>query len=293
MSRFGSYEVFQKIDRTRLILALYWLLVLPFFASCQEQPINSANEFEILYFLNESVMPFNVPKESITITRIAYRDYDLGVVEIGDGNPGYISSYKYIYVNGKLYSIYLIEENKEKVIRYETQLTDIEYQKEGVIMTSHFRNGGTRVDEYAKSNGQLEVINGRDSGLLTAFIKLNGDDILYWDSIKYHKAKPDLPGIKVQFIKNNIVVTRMRKDGMLVYKKHFIDGILMKIEYAGGVYDEYSVSSGIGKLLRKKASGEIENSATLERRLDEEKRLIYERIVYMDGSGSVVTYLYE
>ncbi|WP_288567362.1 hypothetical protein [uncultured Treponema sp.] len=224
----------------------------------------------------ELCLSFNPNHKKVYICRIAYSDYEKGVVDYGD-NDYLASAIEYNFSNGMVSSV-------NETDLYETIISERPYleisakgtslqivnllRKENLITLLYNIKGGNIEGESAQNfkwGREYELIEKKDCREIYEWYTDNSKE-LCWEI----------------FQSRNII--EFKSDGITYMK--YQNGILME-EYSDGVLYRYTTANGKGEY-QKKENGEFVTVATLERKTDREGYLVYQRLSYLSGGVSEI-----
>ena len=224
----------------------------------------------------ELCLNFNPNHKKVYMCRIAYSDYEKGVVDYGD-NDYLANAMEYNFSDGivssvnemDLYETVMDERPYLEISVKGTRLQIVNLLRKETPVTLLYDIKGRNIEGESAKNfnwgSEYELIEKKDRREIYEWYTDNSKE-LCWEI----------------FQSRNII--EFKSDGITYMK--YQNGILME-EYSDGVLYRYTTANGKGEY-QKKENGKFVTVATLERKTDREGYLVYQRLSYLSGGVSEI-----
>lgn len=260
------------------------------FLCCQN---NSSYEDNLVWYSFTIDQPYFLvdTSKTVCVERIDYKNTATGEIDYGDNPVGTRNMTLYYFREERLTRIITksILDDKERLI----QQIDVNYHKNGLTIVNEASQNSTEKAEYEFEDNNLIISDGSDGSIIGAVIKSEKNRISYFSSLKRYNLFPDRPDRVIEKLKNdNVVVSKYRGGKTLLSRYSYNKGLLMKIEYNDGRVLEYSKRTGTGELTEKDVKGSLLRVHKIDRKLDANGNLNYEKVFYDSGKGYelIITY---
>jgi hypothetical protein len=230
--------------------------------------------------------------KTVCVERIEYKNTATGEIDYGDNPVGTRHITVYCFRERRLTRVITrsIYNGKERSI----QQIDFNYHKNGLTIVNATSGNPTEQAEFAFANNNLIISNGSDGFIIGAVITTDKNRINYFSSLKRYSLFPDKPDRIIEKQKNgDIVISTYRGGKSLLSRYNYESGLLTKIEYSDGRVLEYSKKTGAGNITEKDIKGSLLRVHKLERKIDANGYLNYEKVSYDSGKGYELIITYE
>lgn len=213
---------------------------------------------------------------------IRYKNIDENIIDYGDGST--LSKYIYRFKNGKLAKVESID--MDPAGDWVFHIKNLEYQ-EDIIIHSEGKPGNLYTTHFVIEPYEEGLLYSDSSNKEASYIYfVTNSEIKVWD---YYSdfLNGDRAEVEIIITGSQIVRTYyVKRFNRLGQKAIYTDGILTEyIQYNDKYRDVYTVTEGIGTILRYDLDGNLIQESELERKLDEHGFLIYQRVRYPDKHG--------
>lgn len=275
----------------RIVMVFLFLCNFCVVLCCQNN--SSWEDDPVLYsFMIGQPFCFLDMNKTVCVERIEYRNTATGEIDYGDNPVGTRNMTVYCFREKRLTRVITrsIYNGKERSI----QQIDLNYHKNGLTIVNATSGNPTEQAEFAFANNNLIISNGSDGFIIGAVITTDKNRVNYFSSLQRYSLFPDKPDRIIEKQKNgDIVISTYRGGKSLLSRYNYESGLLMKIEYSDGRVLEYSKKTGAGIITEKDIKGSLLRVHKLDRKIDANGYLNYEKVSYDSGKGYELIITYE